>query len=84
VQEVMQFFIPKGVFFARGRVMVCDLKEVILDDILGDGHVSLTILNYARNVSIVMTIWKWPFTQTTMEGFLLKEPFFSYDENYVP
>jgi hypothetical protein len=62
--------------------MVCDLREVILDDILGDGHVSLTILNYPRNVSIVMTIWKWPLTQTTMEGFLLKETFFSYNENY--
>ncbi len=31
-----------------------------------------------------MIIWKWPLTQTTKEGFSLKEILFSYDENYVP
>ncbi len=30
-----------------------------------------------------MTIWKWSLTQTTMEGFSLKDILFSYDENYV-
>jgi hypothetical protein len=32
---------------------------------------------------MVMIIWKWPLTQTIMEGFSLKEILFSYDENYV-
>jgi hypothetical protein len=31
-----------------------------------------------------MTIWKWLLVQTSMEGFLLKEPLLSYDESYVP
>jgi hypothetical protein len=40
--------------------MMSNQKEAIMDDILGDNHVSLTIFYCPRNISIVMTIWKWP------------------------
>jgi hypothetical protein len=60
------------------------MKEAILDNILGNGHVDLTILNCPRNISMVVTIWKWLLTQTTMEGFSLKKFFFSYNESYIP
>jgi hypothetical protein len=60
-----------------------DMREAILDDILGDGHVGLTILYCPGNILAVMTIWKWSLIQTTMEGFLLKELLFSYDENCI-
>jgi hypothetical protein len=43
----------------------------------------LTILYYPRNISTLMTIWKWSLVQTTMEGWLLKELLLSYDESYV-
>jgi len=49
-----------GVFFVRGCVMASDLREVILDNILGDDHVSLTIFYYLGDISTIMTIWKWP------------------------
>jgi hypothetical protein len=38
--------------------MAFDLKEVILDDILGEAHIGLTILYCPRNISVVVTIWK--------------------------
>ncbi len=47
----------EGVFFARGHVMTFDLKEAILDDILGHDHVGLTILYCLWNISTVMVIW---------------------------
>jgi hypothetical protein len=64
--------------------IIFDPKESILDNILGDDHVGLTILYYLGNISIVMTIWKWLLAQTTMEGFSLKELLLSYDESCIP
>jgi hypothetical protein len=49
---------PKGVFFVKGHVMAIDPKEVILKDILGDDHVSLTIIYYIEDISTIMIIWK--------------------------
>jgi hypothetical protein len=43
-----------------------------MDDILGQDHVDLTIYYYTRNISMVMTIWKWSLAYTIVEGFLLK------------
>ncbi len=63
--------------------MASNPREAILDDILGDDHIGLTILYYPEDILEVMTIWKWPLTQTTMEGFSLKELLLSYDEIYV-
>jgi hypothetical protein len=39
--------------------MAFDLKEIILDDILGEAHIGLTIFYCPRNIYVVMTIWKW-------------------------
>jgi hypothetical protein len=39
--------------------MVSDMKEAILDDILGHDNVNLTIFYYPRDISMVMIIWKW-------------------------
>jgi hypothetical protein len=59
-------------------------REAILNDIFGCDHFGLTILYCPRDISAIMTIWKWLLAQTTMEGFLLKELLLSYHENYVP
>jgi hypothetical protein len=42
--------------------MASDPKEAILDNILGDDHVGLTILYYPKNISTIMTIWQWSLT----------------------
>jgi hypothetical protein len=49
---------PKGGFFVKGRVTTSYLKEAILDNILGDDHVSLAILCCLEDISTIMTIWK--------------------------
>ncbi len=74
---------PKGVFFMKGHVTISNLKEVVLDNILGHDHVNLTILYYPKDISMVMTIWKWPLAQIIMEGFSLMEFLLSYDESYT-
>jgi hypothetical protein len=53
---------PEGVLLTKGYVMVFDRKEIILDEILGHDHVSLTILYYLGDILVVMTIWKWLLT----------------------
>jgi hypothetical protein len=63
--------------------MTSDPREVILDNILRHDHVNLTILYCPRDISTVITIWKWLLAKTIMEGFLLKEILLSYDERYV-
>jgi hypothetical protein len=35
-----------------------NLREAIMDDILGDDHVGLTIFYCLGNISTVMTVWK--------------------------
>jgi len=75
---------PEGVFLVKGCVMASNLREVILENILGDDHVGLTILYCPRNISMVITIWKWSLVQTTVEGFSLKELLLSYNESYEP
>jgi hypothetical protein len=57
-------------------VITFDPREAILDNILGQDHVGLTIFYYPRDLSMIMTIWKWSLAYTTMEGFLLKEILF--------
>jgi hypothetical protein len=64
--------------------MASDLNEVILDNILKNDHVSLTIFYYLGDISTIMIIWKWSLIETTMEGFSLKELLLSYNENYIP
>ncbi len=49
---------PKGDFFVKGHVTTSNPKEAILDNILGDDHVNLTILYCLEDISTMMTIWK--------------------------
>ncbi len=44
-------------------------RGAIVDNILGDDHVSLIIFYCPKNILVVMTIWKWPLALTTMEDF---------------
>jgi len=73
----------EGVFLAKDCVTTSNLRETIMDDILGHDHVDLTMPYCLGNILVVMTIWKWPLAQTTMEGFSLKELLLSYNESYV-
>lgn len=51
----------EGVSLAKGRVTTYDSREEILDDILGNDQVSLTILYCLKDILVVMTIQKWLF-----------------------
>ncbi len=62
----------EGVFLVKGHVTASNPRKAIMDDILGQDHVDLTIYYYTRNISMVMTIWKWSLAYTIVEGFLLK------------
>jgi hypothetical protein len=73
----------EGVFLAKCHMMASNLREEIMENILRDDDVNLTIIYCPRNISAVMIIWKWPLVHTTMEGFSLKEFLLLYDESYV-
>ncbi len=47
---------PKGIFLIRGHMMAFDLKEAIMDDILRDDHVRLTIFYYFGDISTIMIV----------------------------
>jgi hypothetical protein len=73
-----------GTFVVKGHVMASDLKEVILDDITGEGHIHLTIFYCPRDISTIMTIWKWQLIQTILNDTSLHAFLCSYDKSYVP
>ncbi len=72
-----------GLFVASGRVIASDPRKVVLDNQLGEDHVSVSILYCLNNISTVMTIWKWPLAQTIVDGYSLKQ-LVSNDENNIP
>jgi hypothetical protein len=45
-----------GLFVTSGCVIACNLREVILDNQLGEDHVRVNILYCLNNVSMVMII----------------------------
>jgi hypothetical protein len=45
-----------GFIGASGCVIACDLREVVLDNQLGEDHVRASILYCPNNISTVMTI----------------------------
>jgi len=47
-----------GKIIAEGRIVSYDPKELILDDNLGETEVGVTILNYPKDTSQIMTIWR--------------------------
>jgi len=79
-----EFVDDVGFFVASGRVIACDLKEVVLDNQLGEDHVKVNILYYPNNISIVMKIWRWSLAQTIVDGYSLKQLLVFYDENNIP
>lgn len=52
----------EGVFVDKGWVFVCDPKEAMLDDDLGEDHVELFILYCHDDISTIMNSWKWPLS----------------------
>ncbi len=73
-----------GLFVTSGHVIACDPREVIVDDLLSEVHVRVSILYYLNNILVVMTIWKWPLAQTIVDGYSLKQFFGFYNENNIP
>jgi hypothetical protein len=65
-----------GLFVAKGHVIACHQWDAILDDQFGEDRVGLCILYFLNNISARMTIWKWLFLQTILDGYPLKS--FSY------
>jgi len=61
-----------GLFIVNGCVIACDLKEVVLDNQLGEDHVRTSILYCLNNVLAIMTIWKWLLAQTIVDGYSLR------------
>ncbi len=59
-----------------GCVITSNPKEAVLDNQLGEDHVGLNILYCPNNVLVIMIIWKWPLSQTILDGFILRN--FSY------
>jgi len=52
--------------------MAFDLKEAILDDILGDNHVGLTILYCSKNISTIMIILEMAFNSNNYGRILVE------------
>ncbi len=60
-----------GVLIAKGQLIACDPMDTILDDQLGEDHVGLCIMCCLSIISAVMTIWRWPYAQTILDGYSL-------------
>jgi hypothetical protein len=73
-----------GLFIASGHVISCDPKEVVFDNQLGEDHVGVNILYCLNNISMVITIWKWPLAQTIVDRYSIRQLFVSYDECNIP
>jgi hypothetical protein len=41
---------------AKGRIVMCDLRELVLNDDLGETDVGVTILSYPNDRSQIMSI----------------------------
>lgn len=73
VQNVTLWMHDVGLFIASGHVIACDPRGAILDNKLGEDHLGVSILYCPNNVLKVMTTWKWPLTQTIMDGYSLRQ-----------
>jgi hypothetical protein len=70
-----------GDFVAKGWVIACDQREVVLYNDLNEDHIGLLILHCLNDILIVISIWKLPLFQTTLDGNSLNALLKSYDEN---
>jgi hypothetical protein len=46
--------------------------ELVFDDWLGEDDVGLRIFYCLGIVLAIMTIWKWPLSQTILNGYTLR------------
>jgi hypothetical protein len=72
-----------GEMIAEGRIVACDLRELVLDDNLGETNVRVTILNCPNDRSQIMSIWRWSLSQTILDGHFLLSLLIAYDEHHV-
>ncbi len=72
----------EGVFVAKGRIIACDPREVVLDLDLGD-HVGILILYCLNDILVVISIWKWSLSQMIFHGHSLKAFLKSYEDNCI-
>jgi hypothetical protein len=72
----------EGVFVAKGRIIACDPREVVLHDDLGD-HVGIFILYRPNDILVVISIWRWSLSQTIFCGHSLKALLKSYEDNHI-
>ncbi len=52
----------EGVYVDREWIIVCDSREEVLDDDLGEDHVGLFILYCLNDILVIMNIWRWPLS----------------------
>ncbi len=72
-----------GKMIVEGRIVTCDPKKLILDNNLGEIDVGVTILSCANDRSQIMSIWRWPLSQTIIDGHCLLSFLIAYDEHHV-
>jgi hypothetical protein len=67
-----------GEMVVEGRIVTCDPRELVLDNNLGEIDVRVTIFSYPNDRSQIMSIWKWPLSQTILDGHCLSSLFIAY------
>jgi hypothetical protein len=60
-----------GKMIVEGRIVACDPKEPILDNNPNEIDVGVIILSCANDRSQIMSIWRWPLSQTILDGHCL-------------
>jgi hypothetical protein len=65
------------------RIVTCDPKEHILDNNPGEIDVGVMILSCANDRSQIMLIWRWPLSQTILDGHYLLSFLVAYDKHHV-
>ncbi len=59
------------------------MTQPILDDDLGEIDIQVKIFNCPKDQSQIMSIWKWPFSRTILDGHYLLSFLVTYDEHHV-
>jgi hypothetical protein len=59
-----------------------NIKEPIFYEDLGKNHAKVITLNCPNHKSQIMIIWRWPLSQTILDGHYLSL-FAAYDEHHV-
>lgn len=54
-----------------------------MDEDLGEKDVGVTILSYPRDIAKVMSICRWPLSQTILDSYQFFELLAAYDDHHV-